>query len=229
MSHGLPGPSSRYNYLVTTEGPKLRLVKGGEAESASPEPLDDARLVAAVRSGNSAMAGPLYDRARPVVERTVRRLLGAQDSDFEDLIQVTMIELLRSLDRFRGECSLDTWAATIAANAIYKHLRRRGLERSIFSYDLAPEDVPRTTRQQPVTRGLVARVAHHLAQLAYERAWTFLLHDVHGYSLEEVASITGVTVAAAQSRLVRGRHELHARIAADPDLASGLDALEDPS
>jgi RNA polymerase sigma-70 factor, ECF subfamily len=208
---------------------KLRLVRSGETDRAPSEPLDDVRLVAAVRGGNSAMAGAFYDRTRPVVEKTVQRLLGGHDNDFEDLVQVSMIELLRSLERFRGECSLDTWAATVAGNVVYKHIRRRGLERTIFCRELAPEDVPRSVRQQPLVRGMVARVAHHLGQISYERAWTFLMHDVYGYSLEEIASTSGITVAAAQSRLVRGRRELHARIAADPDLASGLDAMEDRS
>jgi RNA polymerase sigma-70 factor (ECF subfamily) len=204
---------------------KLRLVNGAEARYV--EPLDDARLVAAVRSGNSALAGAFYDRTRGMVARTVQRLLGASDSDFDDLVQVAMIELLRSLDRYRGECSLDTWTATISANIVYKHIRRRGLERHIFAREIAPEDVPQTAHQRPVLRGMVERVMHHLAQMAHERAWTFLLHDVHGYSLDEVAAITGATVAAAQSRLVRGRREVHERIANDPDLAGGLDARED--
>ena len=71
----------------------------------------------------------------------------------------------------------------------------------------------------------VARVAHHLGQISYERAMAFLMHDVYGYSLEEIASTSGITVAAAQSRLVRGRRELHARIAADPE--AFLVSLED--
>jgi RNA polymerase sigma-70 factor (ECF subfamily) len=175
------------------------------------------------------MAGPFYDRTRPIVARTVRRLLGASDSDFDDLVQVAAIELLNSLNRFRGECSLDTWTSTIAANVVYKHIRRRGLERMIFAPELAADDVPQTAHQRPVLRGMVERVMQHLGQMVYERAWTFLLHDVHGYSLDEVANITGATVAAAQSRLVRGRHELHERIASDPDLAGGLDVLEDQS
>ena len=209
--------------------PKLRLVNEGEAQGHLPEPLDDARLVAAVRGGNSSMAGPFYNRTRTVVEKTVCRLLGAHDSDFDDLAQVAMIELLRSLDQYRGECSLDTWTSTISAHVVYKHIRRRGLERTIFSSDLPPEISSHSSHQQPVMRGMVARVKYHLQQMVYERAWTFLLHDVHGYSLDEIARITGATAAAAQSRLVRGRRELHERIAADPDLSSGLDSLEDPS
>ena len=207
---------------------KLRIVKNGEFPG-TPEPLDDARLVAAVRSGNSALAGAFYDRTRPVLARTVHRLLGAADNDFDDLVQVSAIELLHSLDRYRGDCSLDTWASTIAANVVYKHIRRRGLERNIFARELSPEDVPQTAHQHPVLRAMVEQVMRHLGQIVHERAWTFLLHDVHGYSLDEVAGITGVTVAAAQSRLVRGRRELHERIANDPDLAGGLDGLEDES
>src|SRR5664279_3784212 len=157
----------------------LRLVKGEGPPGESTDPLDDARLVAAVRSGNSAMAGAFYDRTRPKVEKAVHRLLGSFDSDFDDLVQIAMIELLRSLDRYRGECSLDTWASTVSANVVYKHIRRRGLERNIFAREVAPEDVPRASHQRPVLRGLVERVRQHLMQIVHERAWTFLLHDVH--------------------------------------------------
>jgi DNA-directed RNA polymerase specialized sigma24 family protein len=45
-----------------------------------------------------------------------------------------------------------------------------------------------------------------------EKATAVLLYDVFGHDLAEVAVLTGATVAAAQSRLVRGRKELHDRL-----------------
>ncbi len=194
---------------------------------ASDAPRDDAALVAALRAGDARAVGAFYDRTSPVVRKTVHRLLGSADNDFDDLVQVAMIEILRSLGRYRGECALDTWVSTISANQVYKHIRRRGLERSIFARELAPEDAQRSSRQRPVLRAMVERVIQYLQQISHDRAWAFLLHDVHGYSLDEIATITGATVAAVQSRLVRGRRELHAYIAKDPELAGGLDALEE--
>ena len=213
---------------MITPTPRLHVVKGDEVSTPSPERLDDAQLVAAIKNSDPRMAGAFHDRTRPVIEKTVHRLLGSADSDFDDVVQVAMIELIRSLGRFRGECSLDTWTTTVASNVVYKHLRRRGLERSLFAREM-PEDLPNSTHQQPVLRGLVDRVCEHLQQLSQDRAWAFLFHDVYGYSLEEIAAMTGITVAAAQSRLVRGRKELHERIANDPELASGIDLVEGQS
>jgi len=48
--------------------------------------------------------------------------------------------------------------------------------------------------------------------MAPEKAETLFLHDVEGLDLAEIATLTRVTVAAAQSRLVRARKELEERV-----------------
>jgi RNA polymerase sigma-70 factor (ECF subfamily) len=214
-----------YSNPVTTPKPIMRLVKDSDPAALPVQPPDDARLLAAIRSGNTAMAGTFHDRTRRVLERTVGRLLGPLDSDFDDLVQISMIELIGSLDRFRGECSLDTWATAVASRLVYKHLRRRGLENSLFAREM-PENLAHTTQQQPVLRALISRVCEHLQQISPERAWAFLLHDVYGYSLDEIAEMTGTSTSAAQSRIFRGRKEMHQLVAGDPDLAGGLDSME---
>jgi RNA polymerase sigma-70 factor, ECF subfamily len=183
--------------------------------------LDDSELLAALRCGDASAATALYDRTRAVVERTVARLLGGSDCDAPDVVQLAFIELVHSIQTFRGDCPLDAWVSVISARVVYKHIRRRRLERRLFSavpvqaLGLCTE----VTRQELVFRGALRRVQAHLAQVDDNRAWTFLLHDVFGYDLREVAGITNVSVAAAQSRLVRGRREVHARVHADPELA----------
>ena len=72
-------------------------------------------------------------------------------------------------------------------------------------------------------REALRQVADHLCSMHEDRSWAFLLHDVCGYSLDEVAHICRISVVAAQSRLVRGRREIHDRIAGDPRLAKILD------
>ena len=111
-----------------TARPKLRLV----SPDAPAPSLDDSQLVAALREGNADAATALYVRLRPVVARTVGRLLGYSDRDHEDLGQAAMIEIISTIDRYRGDCSLDSWASTITAHLVFKHIRRRQTERRLF-------------------------------------------------------------------------------------------------
>jgi len=226
QSMALQGRGEEYALSSDQDAPKLRLIRSkarGAAVSLSSS-LDDAELLAALRAHDGDAATALHDRVRPQVERTILRLLGRRDTDHEDLVQLSLIELIYSIDRFRGECSLDSWASTVTAHIVYKHLRRRGTERRIFGMP-AGEEFPASGRgpsSDTMLRNLVARVRTHLDRLAPAKAWAFLLHDVCGYDLREAAKIMDVTVAAAQQRLVRGRRELHELMSADPELANWI-------
>jgi RNA polymerase sigma-70 factor (ECF subfamily) len=207
---------------------RLRLIPGGQAE---PAPSKDGDLVAAVQRGEASAAAEFHDRLRPIVDRTLRRLVGTSDRDYDDLAQQALIDLTLSIERFRGDSPLDAWASVVVARVAYRHIRRRRLERRLFAVTPADavEPVDRSAGVAAVNRALLRQIQRHLEQMDIKRAWTFLLHDVYGYDLAEVASITGVTRAAAQSRLVRGRKWLHGRIAADPELRGVAAQLSDRS
>lgn len=218
---------------MPAEAPHLRLIVSEPALAATVRAkatLDDTELLTALKAGDASAARALYDRTWQVVQRTVRRLLGAHDLEFEDLCQHSIIELVNTIESFRGDCPLDAWVSVVSARVVYKDLRRRKLERRFFSrtpLQVVPE-VASSARQTSLLRDLVRRVGSHVTRVDESRAFTFLLHDAYGYDLKEIAQITGVSVAAAQSRLIRGRREVHERIANDPALARALDDLHGP-
>lgn len=209
--------------------PQLRIVpppkekEPAPSSSRLPAPtLDDTELLRAMREGDPSAATALHDRLRPVVDRTIRRLLGPGDRDQEDLAQNAMIEIVMTVDRFRGECPLDGWASTVTAHVVYNQLRRRTTERRIFDsirfevLDQVPasQDLSRQT----AARSALSRIVHHLSHIDELKAWAYILHDVCGYDLQEVSKIMSCTVSAAQTRLVRGRRELEERVVNDPEL-----------
>ena len=201
--------------------PSLKLVPPRVDSDPPPPELADEALVAALRRGDTTAATAFYDRAQLIVRRTVARLLGRSDSDADDAAQLALIEIVDSIERFRGDCPLDAWLSVVSARVVYKLIRRRSLERKVFS------DVPlqavavasSSTTREVAVRDSMRRLEKLLARVDQNRLWAFLLHDAYGFDLKEVASITGVSTAAAQTRLTRGRREVQERIERDPDLA----------
>jgi RNA polymerase sigma-70 factor (ECF subfamily) len=210
--------------------PSLTVVaRAGQALADRRPSRSDDEILSALRRGDHRVAEDFYWRVKPVVDRSVRRLLGRLDSDGEDMVQVALVQLIESLPSYRGECPLDAWVSAVSANVVYKHIRRRRLERNIFASTLGDEED--LADNQPASgaadtmhlRQAIGRIAEHLAEMSADRAWAFVLHDVCGYSLEEVSHICGISAVAAQSRLVRGRRDLHGRIAGDSQLTEILD------
>ncbi len=179
------------------------------------------------RSRRAGATDEIQD-VRSAVRIVLRRLVGAEDPEYEDLVQSAIEHVLVTFERgrFRGDCPRGGWAAVIARNVAVDAIRARSRERQLFVRD--PGDL--TVGEG--ARGLDARVGpagpeHLLAVqermrrlegallgLGMHKANVVFLHDVLGHELGDISAILGVTVAAAQSRLSRGRRELIARIGA---------------
>lgn len=196
--------------------PRRRVLRSCEPpESVTPEISDEA-IIEGLIAGENWAADALYDRTISVVERTLRRVLHPADGDSDDLVQITFERVVRTLleRKFSGACSLSTWASAIAGHVAIDALRARTRERGVFGAEhvLELRTLNHPARpdlgNQLEARSDVEQLQEVLAGMKPDQAKTVVLHDALGHDLAEIAVMMGVSVSAAQSRLVRGRKEL---------------------
>lgn len=193
----------------------LRALEGGGADLVSDSRSDE-QIVEGLVAGREWAAEALYDRLQPVVDRALRRVLQSNGDDHDDLVQIVFERIVRTLTqrKFAGACSLSTWATAIAAHVGIDALRARVRERAVVWEDRARGDDQASRvssgnlERQLEARAEITELHAILGSMDAAQAETVLLHDVHGHELTEIALIMGVSVAAAQSRLVRGRKDL---------------------
>ena len=198
--------------------PLLRVVK-----PPRPASLDDEALIEAVARRDPALGSELCHRLMHVVDGTLYRVLGKREADHDDLVQSSFEQIVLSIYRgqFLRECSLSTWASAITSNVALRAIRSRRTERKVFDPTQDIEQLgPRLSsanhpEARMASRNELDRLRYHLSQMSEKYAETLLLHDVLGCGLSETATLVGASVAATQSRLVRGRRELAARIRQD--------------
>jgi RNA polymerase sigma-70 factor (ECF subfamily) len=206
--------------------PQLRVVKSAP---------DDGALIEAIATGDESRAVELYDRLRPVVSRTVRRL-APRTLEHDDLVQLAFVELVVSLRSRPQIHALDAWACTITARTVFQRMRRARLEARFAvvtdqDVDVLLEEVCDAVDSPMLTsarRLALRQIAGILARLNQNRVQVFLLHDVHGFELKEIAEILGITTANAQSHLVRGRGDVHEALEHHADLRSLLSGEDTP-
>jgi RNA polymerase sigma-70 factor (ECF subfamily) len=178
--------------------------------------LSDDEVCRALRAGEAGAADALYDRVKDIVDAVVFRLLGPGDVERDDIAQQAIERVISTIvsGRYSQECSLRSWATLITQHLAIDAMRLRARERRLFDRSVGAQDLEvlavdsRAPDRALETNRRVEDLVSALSRIKRARAEAVVLHDIFGYSLAEIATLTGATVAAVQSRLVRGRGEV---------------------
>lgn len=179
-------------------------------DEASPQTCDPQNQLAALLSlaraavaDGDAMAELLTEVA-PAVVRAIRVVLGPHAVDLEDVKQQALLNVMRAVPSFRGECHPAGFASRIAVHTALTARRRARGQRLFFSdaADLAELAVT-GPRRMDSELALYRRhfVRDLLLRLPEEQAEVLALHVILGHSLPEIAAATSTPVATVKSRL----------------------------
>ena len=172
--------------------------------------MDDRDLIARVLAGDPTAERALYDAHVDRVYRMTYRIVGDTDQA-TDCVQETFIKAFRRLADFRGESALGTWigaiAMSVALNALRKVKRFRQREMPL---DEAPEIGRPAAAGDPHLR---ARLHGAIDALPEGYRAVFLMHDVEGYTHEEIGSMLGIHSGTSKAQLFRARARLRQTLA----------------
>jgi len=183
----------------------------GDSEPAGPaatSTLDDlARL--ALRGGPADLREFLQAIA-PLVRRICRGVMGRDNPDLEDAIQDSLIDVARALRQFRFEASISHYVTRMAIRRAISSRRRTRL-RWKQQASLATKEPTGLAYEGPAV-GRIHWARKMLDDLNEDQATALLLRVMLGHSIEEIASITGVSVNTVKTRLRLGKNQLRRRL-----------------
>ena len=177
--------------------------------------MDDRLLIARVQAGDASAARELYDAHVDRVYRLVYRLAGDVDQA-KDYTQEAFIRVFDRLGHFRGESSLGTWICSVALSVALNGLRKiKRFRTREVALDGAMELGSTPSEAEP---DLKSRLARAIDQLPEGYRSVFLMHDVEGYTHEEIGQMLGVQPGTSKAQLSRARAKLRQSLA---DFARG--------
>jgi len=198
---------------------------GSTADVGSGDGDGDALLQRA-QEGDTAAFEALVEREQDKVYGLALRMTRSE-ADAAEIAQDTFLSAYQHLKDFRGQAAFGSWVHRIAANNALMRLRHRRvvekLEKSEEALDepgftrmgilrRPPQQWERPADEQALDAELGEAIERATDRLPEGYREVFLLKDVEGLSYEQIAEITGDSVAAIKSRLHRARLSLRETI-----------------
>ncbi len=181
--------------------------------------MTDQQLIERAREGSEVAIRALYERYAPRVYATVRRFAD-DDALAEDWAQEAWVSAIRALPDFRGAAQFSTWLHRIAVNSALQGRRYR--ERRVGRETMLPEALPTASHNdRPLLR---LRLERAMGELPPGMRQVLILHDVEGYTHEEIAEALGVTTGTSKSQLFKARARMRELLAGTTATAQRVEA-----
>jgi len=171
--------------------------------------LSEAQLIRKACQGDDRSVRILYERYAPRVHAVVRRIAG-DDELAQDYAQEAWIRAIRALPTFRGDSRFSTWLHRIAVNAALQAARKAETQRKRQAP--MPEEVPVPPPGGDVL--LQQQLEWALDRLPEGMRQVMILHDVEGYTHEEIGEVLGVTSGTSKSQLFKARARMRGLLGA---------------
>ncbi len=151
----------------------------------------------------------LVEELSPSLLRYLGRYTGERDLA-EDLLQETLIRIMRGLPSFEGREDLKTWAFSVATHVAADHFRRPANRAHIVDVTETAElaDPDSSVDHKLVIDEMNTCVRGVIDSLPEDYRAALVLHDLEGKTAAEKAEICGSTVATAKIRIHRARARL---------------------
>lgn len=144
----------------------------------------------------------LYRYATPVLYQMTLRLVGWVEQDAEEVVQDAWIRAVERMQQFRWESSFQSWICGIAINRCRELFRQRVKQRSEIqatAEQLEEIGVAQTNSESVDLEGAIAGLPD-----GYRAVLT--LHDIEGYTHEEISEMLDIEIGTSKSQLSRARN-----------------------
>jgi RNA polymerase sigma-70 factor, ECF subfamily len=154
------------------------------------------------RAGNAAAFERIYRRHAARIHTLCARMLSPQEAD--DAAQEVFIRAWRKLALFRGDAAFGTWLHRLAINLVLARRQTQSNYRDRFGTELDGWDAAGRRDRADLRMDVEAA----LRTLPAGARQVFVLHDVEGYTHEEIGGMLGINAGTSKSQLHRARMSL---------------------
>jgi len=193
-----------------------------------PSQTYTAAVVEGCRKGDRACLEQVFRGEAGALERVLGRVLGPR-GDVDDVLQATFEHAIRAFPAFRGEASVRTWLTRIAVRTALHQLKQPALKRRV-ALEAIEGGLSYASSSQPgreaEARTQLSALYEHFAQLDPKQRTAFVLFQLEGRPMEEVAALMDSGLSATKSRVMWARRRLFARLRKDPRFREWLEQLD---